>query len=324
MVQRGFCALLAGLALTLGCGDGGKTLEVEPGVQLWYRSLGSGSPAVIVPNASQHPELERLAGSHRVVLYDSRGRGRSSHVDESGRLGIEVDVEDLEALRDHLGLERVALLGASYYGGLVARYAMEHPERVERVIMVAPLPLRSVDNPSGGPDEAGDPARRRMDTLRGLGLNETQPERFCEEYYLASSEQLFFAPGVARVMNYDFCQLPNEWPDAFEVWVDRTFESLGRWDWSEEAVRLDLPVLIVHGIQDRVVRLAASRHWEQTLPRVRLTRIDECGHIPSVERPSPYFEAVETFLGGEWPPERLGEPQDDRANPANDDPTDTR
>lgn len=269
-------------------------VHADDGVRLHYRVIGRGRPTVVVPNGSQMSELEALAGSFRVVLYDARSRGRS---DAAGAAEVSAarDVRDLEALRAALGLERVALLGASYFGALVALYAMDHPERVERVVMVSPLPARSDDFGA-----VEDPANPTLDELRRQGIDRSEPARFCREYYRSDAPQLFHDPAAFN-MDLSFCELPNEWPDRFEAWAGRIFSSLGAWDWSGRAAGLRMPVLVVQGGSDRIVPPAASRRWAGAIPDARLLTIPEAGHLPWLERPERFHPAVEAFLGGEWP-----------------------
>jgi pimeloyl-ACP methyl ester carboxylesterase len=79
-----------------------------------------------------------------VVLYDPRGRGRSDEIKDPSLVGMDNEVRDIEALRRHLSLDRVSLVGWSYLGGVVALYAARYPERVDSVVQVGPMPLRKV------------------------------------------------------------------------------------------------------------------------------------------------------------------------------------
>ena len=66
-------------------------------------------------------------------------RGRSSTLTDARHLSVEEDVADLEAIRRYFGLDRMALLGASYHAAITALYALESPERVERMLLVCPI-----------------------------------------------------------------------------------------------------------------------------------------------------------------------------------------
>jgi proline iminopeptidase len=269
---------------------------VEPNVRLHYRILGEGERTLLVPNGSQLRELEPVARRHRVVFYDPRNRGRSD-VAPLDRVSTEQDVRDMEEVRRQLGLERVSLLGASYYGALVALYAFEHPDRVGRVLMVSPLPVRSADFPTS--ESAEDPG---LVELRRQGVDRSDPARYCRQYYLSEADSLLHDPASAHLMDLGFCELKNEQPAVFEAWATQIFTSLGSWDWSSRAAGLDVPVLLIQGSSDRIVPPASARRWVGLLPQGRLLPMERAGHLPWVERPDDFFAAVHAFLQGDWPP----------------------
>ena len=127
-------------------------IEVEAGVRLYFRTVGEGE-AVVIPLVSWSEEFDVLAKGHRVIFYDPRNRGQSTAV-EPKRVSFQNDMRDLEAVRRHLGLEKISLIGWSYFGGVVARYAMEFPERIRHLVMVPPSCCRR-------------PARRRRSGSTG-------------------------------------------------------------------------------------------------------------------------------------------------------------
>ena len=125
------------------------------GTRLFVRDVGPrDAPVLIVVhggpggNHISLRRLEALAPAHRVVLYDQRGTGESDRLDVSParpksleKLTLEQNVEDLEALRERLGREKVSLIGHSWGAALVVFYAAAYPARVDRLIVY-----------SGGPE----------------------------------------------------------------------------------------------------------------------------------------------------------------------------
>lgn len=119
-------------------------IETASGIRLSYKDKGQGPQTVLMPLAAFTDDFEVLARGRRVIRYDPRGRGSSSAI-EVDQTSFDNDLADLEAVRAGLGLGRVALIGWSYYAGVVARYAMLHPEHVTRFVTVGGMPLRGAE-----------------------------------------------------------------------------------------------------------------------------------------------------------------------------------
>src|SRR5262245_45812989 len=119
-------------------------VTVEPGVRLHYRKVGSGKNVVILPMGSWlEGPLAPLAREDRtLVFYDTRGRGRSGVVPAS-KISFANELSDLDAVRRHFKAEKVALMGWSHYGMMAEVYAIQNPERVERVVLITPGEPRS-------------------------------------------------------------------------------------------------------------------------------------------------------------------------------------
>ncbi|WP_020620792.1 alpha/beta fold hydrolase [Paenibacillus daejeonensis] len=107
-------------------------------MDLHYNIQGEGSPIVLVHSPGVDSRewrelLRELMTSWQVITYDLRGTGQSP-----APLSPTSLVEDLRGLLDHLGLERVTLIGHSMGGQAVTDFALTYPERVERLIVIAP------------------------------------------------------------------------------------------------------------------------------------------------------------------------------------------
>lgn len=117
-------------------------VEPEPGIELFVRHGGAGEPAVVVPgDFLLFDHLCPLAAHRRVIFYDMRNRGRSGRVTDGDRLTLEADLRDLEAVRAHFGLDRMALVGYSYLGKMVVRFALDHAGTVSRLVQLGAVPM---------------------------------------------------------------------------------------------------------------------------------------------------------------------------------------
>ena len=107
----------------------------------WYRVSGNGGRTPLLclhggPGSTHHyfAPLERLAGERRVVVYDQLGCGRSP-ADGDVEWSLALFLEELDALRAHLGLDRVHLLGTSWGGMLALEYAFTQPEGLASLVL---------------------------------------------------------------------------------------------------------------------------------------------------------------------------------------------
>ncbi len=277
----------------------GETRSGEP-VRLYHRILGTGPEIVLKPNAVQTgEEIERLVDGRRIVLYDPRGRGRSSRYSDDLPVSLEHDLEDLEALRQHLGADKVSLLGGSYYGSLVALYAARHPEHVGRVVMLGPMTIEQEAWAKFQMDRLGGEVNQALTKLLRRGPLEGDLEAFCREYYSVAARNLFADPELAAAYEPDYCDLPNEQPPSLLSWIGDLFETMESWDFRGEAARVEAPVLVIQGLQDAQVPPAGGKVWAETIPNARLLEVPETGHLPLEESPDLVVPEIEAFLSGE-------------------------
>jgi len=121
------------------------------GVQLFYCKQGSGRDFVVFLHGGPGLNMgdggyamRPLAEQHTLILYDQRGGGRSDLVKDPKLLTADADVRDLEALRQHFGIDKMNLIGLSWGSGLAALYTEAHPESVSRIVFLDPMPMLSI------------------------------------------------------------------------------------------------------------------------------------------------------------------------------------
>lgn len=286
-----------------------QPIRTADGHELWTRDEPGtdariGSPPahdpVIVPGAVVDADFEPLVeGGGRVVFYDTRNRGRSDSVDDPAQLGFWHEVADLESVREASGLERTAVLGWSYVAGVAARYALLHPRRVTRLVLVNPIALVTGAD-LGTPRDAAPGALAHLDQLRAAGVDQDDPRRFCEEWRQVYLPLQLADPGAFERVRSRPCDHDNERPSRVTSSLAHVFLDLGMYDWRQDLTALEHPVLVVHGSADEAGRSAAVE-WVTTLPDARLLELPGTSRLPWVEDPAAFFGAVDCFLRGEWP-----------------------
>lgn len=119
------------------------TFSAYDGTDLAYHVFGEGAPLVCLPGGPMQDsvylgDLGGLSTHRELIMLDLRGTGRSATPEDSSSFRCDRLVEDVEALREHLRLPRMDLLAHSAGANLAALYATRHPERINRLALVAP------------------------------------------------------------------------------------------------------------------------------------------------------------------------------------------
>lgn len=281
-------------------------VRVGPGVHLRYVARGTGMDTVVVPLAAwMARSMEPLTHDHVVVSYDPRGRGGSTAPGDSNAYGWQRDVADLELLRRELGLGRFALVGHGYYAAVAALYAAAHPEHVSRLVMVAPqraaFSARYTHRLTSRqrPDSMAIAA---LTALRRAGGEANDPPGFCRaDLFGRLLPSLMGEPDLSVGFRDDPCVHSNEWPTRASIIAHFIGSANGRWDWRSRALRVRLPALVIHGMDDPISPAGAGRDWARRLPDARFLGILRAGHMPWLDGGPTFFDAVGTFLNGEWP-----------------------
>ena len=246
--------------------------EVEVGGRpARYRAAGSGAPVVLVHG---------LSGSWRWWESTATALAHDHRVllpDLPGH-GVRPEwrapplagaPEWLSAWLAAVGLERVSLAGHSLGGFVCARLASRHPQAVERLVLVAP---------------AGIPER----SLLGSALP--------------------LAAGVLRVSPAFVRTLVADAARAGPLTVLRAARDLLDDDLRDELPLIPVPTLLVWGGHDPIVPVRHARTFRSLLPDARLVVLRDAWHVPMVEQPEAFRDAVSAFLAGRepagarWPP----------------------
>jgi non-heme chloroperoxidase len=260
-------------------------LEVEPGVELFYRDLGRGRPLVLLhgwtmSNRFWDRQVQDLAADHRVVLPDVRGHGDSDK--PMGDYGPDRHAADAAALMDALDLRDVTLVGWSF-GGLTAMHtAAVHPERLAQLVLVnaaGPKYLATEDFPHGHSEEtlAGWLERERDDLAPW--------RRFCME-------------AMPR-LPYDELFLHWLWTESMRTpsWCAAPMlEAYARADLRGELADIVAPTLVLHGQHDVFCAPEAARHVADRVANGELVEFTESGHSPQWEEAAKFTAALEGFL----------------------------
>jgi pimeloyl-ACP methyl ester carboxylesterase len=127
--------------------------------------------------------LHRFARNRTIVFYDARNRGQSDYLTDRAKLarGVDNDVDDMEAVRRHFGVDRVDIFGHLYLGLAVILYAMKYGDHVNRVAQVGPTPPDGAKQYPAELTGADDVLSDVLSKLEALRVNPafSDPEQQC-------------------------------------------------------------------------------------------------------------------------------------------------
>lgn len=273
------------------------------GVRLYYRVAGTSGPVVIAPFALYHGSaLDRLAKGRRIVTYDPRGRGKSQAVPPD-KVSLELLLADLDAVRRAVGAEKVAIIGFSGAGMEAFVYALRNPERLSRLVQLAPVAARAEPHVAAMMADR----ERRTDASARTNLRErvaagefvSDPAAHCRAEAAVTMPAIFAVPAQARLVP-DVCGSPNEHPKAIGEYFGALWPSISTYDWRASLPRVAQPRLVIYPLQDNIPR-AGAEEWVSGQPNARIVYIEESGHMPQYEQPDATLRAIAEFLDGRWP-----------------------
>ena len=273
------------------------------GAATWYREEGETAPGKLPalclhggPGAA-HDYLEPLFGlaatGRRTVLYDQIGCGRSPATGLDWT--VELFVEEVEAVRAALGLDRIHLFGNSWGGMLAMEYALTQPDGLESLVLAS--------SPASIPEWVEETARLRAelppDVQETLDRHEAEGTVHDEEYVAACME--FYRRHVCRV-----------WP--FPDYVQRSFDQIGEvyetmngpsefhvvgtlreWSVVERLGEIRVPALVVSGEHDEATP-AINRTVSEGIAGAESVILEGCSHMAHAERTGEYLGLLGRFF----------------------------
>jgi len=227
--------------------------------------------------------LRPLSRDHRVIAVDLLGSGESE-IPETEDYSVAAQARRVKGILDHLRIDRAALVGNSYGGGIALRFAQDWPERTARLVLIdsicypenIPTYVTLAKAPCAGCVARSIPLGKPTAWVLRSGTGTLSRIRESElEVYL----QELGAPGRRAALV-------------------QTVRAIVPPDTTEFHTRLksvQAPALLIWGKEDRTVPVELGRRLAKDLPDARLEELD-AGHVPNQERPEQVLELMRGFL----------------------------
>jgi proline-specific peptidase len=270
------------------------------GRKLTYRKLGTGPVLVVHPggpgfSSAYLGDLAGLWERFTLVILNPRGTGASDRPLHPGDYHLDDYVSDLEELRDHLGLERMALLGYSH-GGLVAQaYAAAHPGRVSSLVLASTLAR------FGPQQQAATQAAK--DRRSGQPWYADAEAATREEADLVTDEQV--RDNVFRSMPFNFARFGTVEAGYLDTFRSETIngdalrvfgEELASLDLRERLSKITSPTLVITGDDDYICGPVCAHEMSTAISGAREVIVGDAGHLVFVEQPQVFHDEIADFL----------------------------
>jgi len=261
-----------------------EALQIDiPGFRLGYRRAGSGPPIVFLHGyvgdglGTWGGELTTLSDEFTVIVWDAPGLASSSDPPESFTLGDYADC--LAAFIAALGLRRPHICGLSFGGGLAIELYRRHPEIPRSLVLVSAYAGWTGSLPP-------DVVEFRLN--QALRLADLTGEELVREIV-----PTLFSPTAASELVDRFAAGMREFHPAGLRATGRAF---ARADLRDALATIEVPTLLIYGSEDVRAPIDMARDIHTAIPRSRLVVIDDVGHVPNIEAPERFQEAVRMFL----------------------------
>jgi proline iminopeptidase len=270
-------------------------------VSLYVDLVGHGDPIVLMhggPSADLWTmgAFRRLADQATVVLYDHRCNGRSTGPPASS-MTWENLTADADALREHLGFGRWAVLGHSFGGQVALEYALRYPEHVSRLVLVdTGADARwARENAPQVLAERGY-SRAKVELVRRWFSGELEPREYLPIFWRISGA--YMPRHGMRGMVRELAE--GGWrsrirPEPF-LFAGRSL--LPGWSVVSRLGEIAAPTLVIAGRADFVFPPECQRELVSGIPGAELVLVDEAGHNPQDENPAEVMAALRPFLAG--------------------------
>lgn len=252
------------------------------GQKIHYVEAGSGPVVILVHGlggdaTNWAPTIGPLSQKYRVIVLDQIGFGKSDKPLINYRVGTLVDF--LDGFYKQLGITRASLVGNSLGGWTVAAYALAHPDKVDRLVLV---------------DAAGFAVTGDVDPKILNGLNPSTRDSVKQLLPLVFHNTQMFASDAA-IDAFFTRRMTTGDGYTIQRFIDSIVRGEDVLDNKLSAVKQK--TLIVWGREDGLTPLAMGERFKKEIPGSELFIIEKCGHVPQLEKAADFNAALMKFLG---------------------------
>lgn len=274
----------------------------RPDVKLFYRIHGDKGPVLVIlaggpggANTMLQPIADHLKDRFRCVMLEQRGTGRSK-LDryDTATISFDAYIGDIEALREHLGQERILLVGSSWGMTLAFAYAGAHPERVAALATIGSGSITRALERAWDDNLKVRLSPDQQQKLQELNARHPDPDEGYVAWFRIVAPAYFFKPEEAAKFSAQVKpgDLNGRIPGPARQMMRRLEEYV-----YDRLSRITSPVLLIQGRQDLAPEETAFIVRERA-KNAKVVLLDQCGHVPWLDQPQPVWKELDAFLAG--------------------------
>ncbi len=272
------------------------TADVDLGYETYGEPKGNALPVIAVNGGPGLPHAymmmndmwQKVAAHRLVVFYDPRGTGASKRTAANAPQGIDAQVADLDAVRAHLGLDKIVLVGDSFGGLISMAYAAKHPEHIARLVLSDSAPPAWKDMVHLLPQTFPDIEEEDALAAKKLGEDSDAAAHVILRDHM---RMIFYSPEKRDEYVAKMGDLGYE--PAIGAAVEKATENI---DLTADLPRFNFPTLVITGRYDMNVAPLVAWHIAHAIPGAKLVFFEKSSHLPSYEEPERYQQVLEDFL----------------------------
>jgi proline iminopeptidase len=288
------------------------TISAGP-FRLPYRIEGTGHPTIVIGSSRyfQRAFSQNLRDHLRLVFMDHRGFAPSPGPVDTSEFELEKLVDDVERLRQHLGLESVAVIGHSGHAYMALEYGKKYPENTSHVVMIGIAPdcgeasaeLAEKNYQTLADSDRLAAEQENLLTLPDAELAKLPPDEAFVRGYIRNAARVWYDPRFDCTPLWQDVKINM---DMFEYVWGKLFAEI---DVTKDLENFDRPVFLALGRYDFIVAPPSS--WDPIKPKFQNLTIrvfEKSGHTPQFEEPELFDEELLSWMNQQGKPGLKGKP----------------
>jgi proline iminopeptidase len=267
------------------------------GTELFYETVGSGPPMLVMhgglglDHSYFRPWMDQLGDTVQVIYYDHRGNGRSAWPSDWTGISHATWAADADALRAHLGHDKIILYGHSYGGFLAMEYAVRYADHLRGLILSCTAP--ALDYPEVIIGNAQ--ARGSQETVDALVSGLANPSDNSEDFRALMTQIMpfYFAnydPSVGAAIDEKSIYSGPAYAHSFSQCVPV-------YNMNGKLAAIDVPTLVLSGADDWITPPAqGGERIAAEIPNADLVVFKESGHFPFIEEEARFMSVMRDWL----------------------------